>query len=209
MWDQGASVVGLWGVPRLFGAGNHPRKLSVFTGNGKTGQMTDVVRLQLCSLMGEFAESAIVQKDRSMTETKMTRETLPAGEVLCSYCTARCCRYFAMQIDRPKTREQYDHLRWYLLHGPYSVFVDGESWYLMVPGDCKHILPDYRCGIYETRPQICRTYTTDECEYDNDGVYDQLFETPEQLWEYALAVLPAEPRRSVDGPVSLPILQVS
>ncbi|MFM7833291.1 MAG: hypothetical protein ACKPJD_15985 [Planctomycetaceae bacterium] len=50
-------------------------------------------------------------------------------------------------------------------------------------------------------------YTTDECEYDNDGVYDQFFETAEQLWEYAQAVLPPLPRRTADQPVSLPILQ--
>ncbi len=49
------------------------------------------------------------------------------------------------------------------------------------------------CGAYDTRPQICRDYTTESCEYDNDGVYDQLFETPEQLWEYAHAILPARP----------------
>ncbi len=142
-----------------------------------------------------------------MSSTPMTRENLPPGEVLCSYCTARCCRYFAMQIDTPTTRQQFDHIRWYMLHGPFSVFVDGETWFLVVPGDCKHIQPDYRCGIYETRPDICRAYTTDECEYDNNGIYDQYFETPEQLWEYALAMLPPEPRRSPDCPVSLPILQ--
>jgi Fe-S-cluster containining protein len=85
--------------------------------------------------------------------------------------------------------------------------VDGASWYLMVPGDCQHLQADHRCGIYETRPQICRSYTTDECEYDNDGVYDQFFETAEQLWEYAQAVLPPLPRRAADQPVSLPILQ--
>jgi Fe-S-cluster containining protein len=148
-------------------------------------------------------------QELSMSQTPMTRDALPPGEVLCSYCTARCCRYFAMQIDRPETREAFDHIRWYMLHGPFSVFVDGASWYLMVPGDCQHLQADHRCGIYETRPQICRSYTTDECEYDNDGVYDQFFETAEQLWEYAQAVLPALPRRKPDQPISLPILQAS
>ena len=138
----------------------------------------------------------------------ITREELKAGEILCSYCTARCCRYFAMGIDTPTTWEQFDNMRWYMMHGPFSIFVDGETWYLMIPGDCQHLLDDHRCGTYETRPQICRDYTTDNCEYDNDGVYDQLFETPEQLWEYAHAVLPATLRRTNDGPVRLPVLQL-
>jgi Fe-S-cluster containining protein len=140
---------------------------------------------------------------------QITREDLKPGEVLCSYCTARCCRYFAMAIDSPKTWEQFDHIRWYLMHGPFSIFVDGETWYLLIPGDCKHLQEDHRCGTYDTRPQICRTYTTDECEYDNDGVYDQFFETPEQLWEYAQAVLPARLRRTAASPISLPVLQMS
>ena len=48
---------------------------------------------------------------------------------------------------------------------------------------------DQLCGIYETRPQICRDYTTDNCEYDDEWVYDHYWETPEQIEEYAEAVL--------------------
>ena len=55
---------------------------------------------------------------------------------------------------------------------------------------CDHLQPDNMCGIYETRPQICRDYSTDSCEYDNDGIYDQLFETPDQIQEYADSILP-------------------
>jgi Fe-S-cluster containining protein len=143
------------------------------------------------------------------TPVLMKRENLPAGEILCSYCTARCCRYFAMGIDPPKTWADFDNMRWYMMHGPVSIFVDAGKWYLMVQADCQHLLPDNRCGAYETRPEICRLYTTENCEYDDDGVYDQFFETPEQLWEYAHAVLPPKPRRSPDAPVSLPVLSLS
>ncbi len=76
----------------------------------------------------------------------------------------------------------------------------------MVIADCQHLQPDNMCGAYETRPQICRVYTTDNCEYDEDGVYDQYFETPEQLWEYAHAVMPPRPRRVAGEAVSLPLL---
>ena len=58
---------------------------------------------------------------------------------------------------------------------------------------CKYLTDDDRCRIYLNRPKICREYTTDECEYDDDWSFDKVFETPEQIWEYAEAVLP--PRR--------------
>jgi len=37
--------------------------------------------------------------------------------------------------------------------------------------------------------QICRDYTTDNCEYDDTYVYDHYFETAEQVEEYMEAVL--------------------
>jgi uncharacterized protein len=141
-----------------------------------------------------------------MAAIQKKRKDLKPGENLCSYCTARCCRYFAMGIEAPSTWDDYDNIRWYMMHGPVSLFVDDGVWYVMVTADCKHLLPDQRCGAYETRPKICRDYTTDNCEYDNEGIYDQYFETPEQLWEYAHAVLPLRPRRRPQDPVSLPVL---
>lgn len=120
------------------------------------------------------------------------KEDLGPGENLCEYCTAKCCRYFAFPIDKPETRDDFGHLRWYMLHGRVALFVEDETWFLMVYADCQHLLADHRCGIYDDRPPICRSYSTENCEYDDDAVYDKYFETPEQLWEYALAVLPAE-----------------
>jgi uncharacterized protein len=130
------------------------------------------------------------------TTTRMNRKDLPEGECLCSYCTARCCKYFALQIDQPTEAQDFDHLRWYMIHGKVSVFVEDGAWYLMIHNQCDHLQEDLRCGIYETRPQICRDYSTENCEYDDDGVYDLYFETADQLREYAEAFLPAaSPRR--------------
>ena len=55
---------------------------------------------------------------------------------------------------------------------------------------CKYLAGDNRCRIYFNRPKICREYTTEECEYDDDWSFTKMFETPEQIWEYAEAVLP-------------------
>ncbi|MCA8982800.1 MAG: YkgJ family cysteine cluster protein [Planctomycetaceae bacterium] len=133
-----------------------------------------------------------------------TREDLKPGECLCDYCTAKCCRYFALPIDTPGSRADLDSIRWYLLHEDVSIFVESETWYLMVHTRCGKLREDHLCGIYETRPQICRDYSTDNCEYAGDGCYDQLFETAEQLWEYMEAVYP-EPRRKQTSRQSTPL----
>jgi uncharacterized protein len=131
---------------------------------------------------------------------KLKRDQVPAGEVLCDHCIAKCCRYFALPIDRPTEQKDYDYLRWFLLHERASAFVEGDTWYLIVHTPCKHLQSDNRCGIYETRPEICREYTTEACEYDDDWVYDQYFETAEQVAEYGEAVFPKRRGESLRSP---------
>lgn len=118
------------------------------------------------------------------------RADLPPGDSLCDHCTAKCCRYFALPIDTPDCRKDYDFIRWYLLHRDATVFVEDDTWYLMVHTVCKHLQADNRCGIYHTRPEICREYTTDNCEFEEGWAYEQYFETPEQVAEYVEAIMP-------------------
>ena len=73
--------------------------------------------------------------------------------------------------------------------------------------ECKHLGEDHRCGIYYTRPQICREYTTEQCEYEDDWTYEQYFETAEQVAEYMEVILPSEGSiRSPRPAAALPIL---
>jgi uncharacterized protein len=134
---------------------------------------------------------------------KSSRAGLKPGECLCDSCTGKCCRYFSLPIDSPATWDEFDSIRWYLAHGQTMVYVDKGQWYLLVMTRCKYLTADDRCGIYLNRPKICRDYTTDNCEYDGDWLFDKLFETPEQIWEYAEAVLPKRPPRPTP---TLPIL---
>lgn len=127
-------------------------------------------------------------------EKNPPRESLPKNANLCEYCSAKCCQYFALPIDEPETREDFDHIRWYMYHGHVHIFIDEGTWFLMVLNKCDNLLDDHRCGVYDIRPQICRDYSTDNCEYDGDGVYDMYFETPEQLYEYTEAILPPRQR---------------
>ena len=108
------------------------------------------------------------------------------GCVLCEHCTGMCCKYIALPLDEPETRRDFDDIRWYLMHEDILVFVDDGDWYFQVNRTCQHLQPDNRCGIYETRPQICREYTTADCDYHGgDYDYDHLFTKPEQIEAYA------------------------
>ncbi len=104
----------------------------------------------------------------------------------CHLCTARCCKYFALPIDTPTGHEDYEHIRWYLMHEGVAIWMDDGDWYLEIRTVCKHLQPDNSCGIYETRPQICRDYGTENeegpCEFFTDDLkYDLYFESDEDF----------------------------
>lgn len=129
---------------------------------------------------------------------------------LCDKCAALCCRYFALQIDNPKTAREYDNIRWYLMHENVVVYIQKGDWYVAVLSRCKNLRSDNLCGIYETRPKICREYTTDNCDY-HGGEYDFeiLFTSPEELEDYARTKLkkkrrtPVKKKRDARGKLKL------
>jgi Fe-S-cluster containining protein len=105
---------------------------------------------------------------------------------LCDQCSALCCRYFVLEIDTPQTRRQFDDVRWYLVHESTFVFIEKKKWYLGVYARCKHLQSDNRCGIYQSRPAICRQYSTETCDYHGgDYGWEMLFTSAEQLQRYA------------------------
>ena len=103
----------------------------------------------------------------------------------CHLCTARCCKYFALPIETPTTLEDYDQVRWYLMHEGVAVWMDSGDWYIEIRTVCNHLQPDNTCGIYETRPEICREYGSAEagpCEFFTEDLkYDLYFDKDEDL----------------------------
>lgn len=86
----------------------------------------------------------------------------------CRECGGSCCRYVAIEIDGPKTKQQIDHIRWYLLHENVGVFMENDrKWYVEFRARCRDQLSNGRCGRYADRPLICREYGNEEgaCEY--------------------------------------------
>ncbi len=120
------------------------------------------------------------------------------GTVLCEHCTAACCRYIALPIDTPETMRDFEDMRWFVLHRGISVFVEDGDWYVQMQADCRMLRPDGLCATYETRPPICREYTTDECDYHAADAADdapKIFEDPEALMAYGREYLKARRAR--------------
>ena len=119
----------------------------------------------------------------------------PGTQNLCEQCVALCCRYYAFEIDKPTTHRDFEDLRWYLYHDDTIIFIEEGHWFVQVNRPCKALLPDNRCGVYESRPTICRGYTTKGCDWHGDDYdYDELFTEPEQIQRYGKQFL-AERRR--------------
>jgi Fe-S-cluster containining protein len=120
------------------------------------------------------------------------RDEITPDESVCDYCVGKCCRYFTVPLKTPRTKSDFDELRWYLAHGQTVIFTETDKkndktrkrWNLVVWTRCGYLLPDNRCAIYNERPYVCRDYKSDECEYDSPWVFEESFETPEAILAY-------------------------
>lgn len=123
---------------------------------------------------------------------KVHRDEITPDDSPCNHCVGKCCRYFTVPIKTPRTKADFDELRWYLAHRQTVIFTETETrngkkrtrWNLVVWTECQYLLPDQRCGIYDTRPQVCRDYKAEDCEYDTPWVFEQSFETPDSIMAY-------------------------
>lgn len=108
-------------------------------------------------------------------------------ETKCSFCSRTiCCTYTTQEIDTPRSMDDFDHLLWQLAHEGVQVYKDEDGWFLLVNNRCRFLQSDGGCGIYETRPQVCRDYSNDFCEYDapaEEG-FEYFFESYESLDTY-------------------------
>ena len=104
----------------------------------------------------------------------------------CDKCTGLCCRYFALPIETPEDKEDFDDIRWYLCHEDITVFVEDDDWYINIKNKCKHLSDkDYKCGKYGNRPKICRKYDHDDCDFvQGEYDYELHFTDDKQMEEY-------------------------
>ncbi|BAZ93180.1 Fe-S-cluster oxidoreductase [Thiohalobacter thiocyanaticus] len=102
-----------------------------------------------------------------MTRTPAPRHIEITPENKCGFCPgSKCCTYITQKIPGPRSMADFDHLLWQLAHRGVQAYRDSDGWYLLITHPCNFLQPDGRCGIYATRPQLCRDYTNDFCEFD-------------------------------------------
>lgn len=87
----------------------------------------------------------------------------------CKKCNGMCCKYVALEIDTPETKEDFENIRWYVAHKNISVYVDEDrKWHIEFLTPCEFLGKNNLCEIYEKRPVICKKYNQDECLFHND-----------------------------------------
>ena len=105
----------------------------------------------------------------------------------CSFCTGSiCCTYVTQHIDTPRSKVDFQHLLWQVSHDHVKAYKDEDGWTLLIEAKCQHLQIDGACGIYATRPQICRDHSNEYCEFDvpsEDG-FDLYFQNYEELLAY-------------------------
>ena len=102
----------------------------------------------------------------------MNRIPLPvvregAELVECTDC-AKCCTYVGVGIATPNRARYATDLLWSLSHEHVYVYVDGnKEWSVHFETRCRNLGDDLLCGIYETRPHLCRNFDNKTCEVND------------------------------------------
>ena len=105
----------------------------------------------------------------------------------CGYCSnSKCCQYITQKISAPRSKSDFSFLLWQVSHENITIFKDDDGWNLMVRTRCTHLQPEGQCGIYESRPEICRSYKNDYCEFEGPAEegYELCFHDYPELLEY-------------------------
>ena len=110
-------------------------------------------------------------------EDKMT-----VSEICCK-CTG-CCRYVSVDLKKPRSKDQIDLYVWYLLHRNVQIYIDNDKgWNLLFITPCTKLQGDGKCGIYPTRPKLCKDYSASSCSRTGKD-HTHLFMTPDALLNY-------------------------
>jgi len=114
------------------------------------------------------------------------------GAATCRGCVAHCCRYVAVEIDRPRAGWQYDQIYWMLLHDSVAVYVNRRGkWFVEFQTRCHALDDKNRCSIYDERPGVCREYEVETCPVWGVGEAHRMrFESAEEFQDYLARVTP-------------------
>jgi Fe-S-cluster containining protein len=133
--------------------------------------------------------ATVKSKTKRTTKRKSKKGPVAFEDTKCGSCIALCCRYFALEVDKPDEPSDFEDLRWYMLHQNVEIFIEDRAWYVQMYNKCNALGDDNKCTIYETRPKICREYSDESCDKDEleektPSTADLTFRTVEELEAY-------------------------
>ncbi|MBN1644961.1 YkgJ family cysteine cluster protein [Candidatus Woesearchaeota archaeon] len=104
----------------------------------------------------------------------------------CEECGAKCCRYIAVETDPPDCLDDWDQIKWLLMHEGVSVYLDNEDdWIIEVTTKCKNLGPGNKCKIYNNHPDLCKDHDIKTCVMNGKGKVEKiLFKTAEDVDSY-------------------------
>jgi len=104
----------------------------------------------------------------------------------CHKCDSLCCRDVSISLDTPKDKDDFDEIKWLIMHKQVSVYIDNESdWLVEFNTDCKNLDDDGLCKIHKDRPKTCYEHSHETCVFHNKETYYQvLFKTVQDVDDY-------------------------
>jgi len=104
---------------------------------------------------------------------------------LCFDCDALCCREVAVSISTPRTKDDFDEIKWLVCHKNTNVYKDHDNdWLVEFATDCEHLDEDFRCKIYDKRPFVCREHKNTDCIKNSDNYHQKIFRNLEDVEAY-------------------------
>jgi Fe-S-cluster containining protein len=115
---------------------------------------------------------------------------VPQALVPCTEC-AKCCTYVGVGINAPTSARYATDVLWYLYHERVYVYRDGGGdWSVHFETRCRHLGADLRCGIYEDRPHLCRSFDNTSCEVNSPDGEALSFREPREFLDWLRARRP-------------------
>lgn len=104
---------------------------------------------------------------------------------LCDGCSD-CCKYIALEIDKPLTNEDCQDYFWHLHHKNVGIYIGWDNkWYLEFKTPCQQLNSKGLCKIYDDRPKLCKQYKQEDCtRYIKTPAEKIYFHTAEELNDY-------------------------
>jgi hypothetical protein len=96
-------------------------------------------------------------------------------------CGARCCRYITVILPAPRSKWDLDEWGWFLAHESISIYFAGRRWRMEMRLRCRYLNHRNACTIYQQRPEVCRFYSQEFCEFSRRSQHLYHFDCKEEF----------------------------